>query len=100
MPRDLTNSPWGNLSIRACKALRNAGLMKDPEETKKAILEGYPIAKHRMVGKSTEREIYEWAGFTPEPKKPKWHLISRRQVMIDGVILTRSEILAILVAMD
>ena len=80
--------------------MHNAGLMKDPEETKKAILEGYPIAKHRMVGKSIEREIYEWAGFTPEPKKPKWKLISRRQVMVGGVMLNRSEILAILVAMD
>lgn len=98
--RDLTDSPWGSLSIRACQALRNAGLFIDPEVTRKAIIEGYPIAKHRMVGKKTEKEIYEWAGIALTPKQPKWNLISRRQVMIGGALLNRSEVLAILVAMD
>ena len=101
--QDLINSPWGSLSSRACLALRNAGLVADwadSEPAKKAIREGYPIGKHRMVGKATEREIYEWAGITPTPNEPKWNLISRRQVMIGGVILNRSEILAILVTMD
>ena len=72
----------------------------DKESLANAIAEGFQVGMMRNVGNHTAQEILNWVGLDQEVIQPKWEVISPGRVKISRWVLTRSQVLAILAAMD
>jgi hypothetical protein len=100
MPRK-TTVPEGHegLSMRASNVLWNAGL-RSKEDVVNAVIGGVQIETLRQCGRATAQEIFDWVELDQEIIQPKWNVVSPGRVKIGRWVLTRSQVLAILAAMD
>jgi hypothetical protein len=85
------------LSMRASNALWR---FPDKDSLAIEIAKGFQVGKMRNVGKHTAQEILDWVGIDQEIIQPKWNVVSPGRVKIGRWVLTRSQVLAILAAMD
>ena len=85
--------------MRASNVLWNAGL-RSKEDVVNAVIGGVQIETLRQCGRATAQEIFDWVELDQEIIQPKWNAVSPGRVKIGRWVLTRSQVLAILVAMD